>query len=57
MGNYRRQSRDNQNNMTQERKANGELDSLEPAQEFVGNPGAQDRRHVAPESVDYPVCC
>lgn len=55
MGNDRRQRRDYQNNMTQECKADGELDGLESTQEFIGNPGTQDRRHVAPESIDYPM--
>lgn len=57
MGYDRWQRRDNQNNMAQERKANGELDSFESAQKLIGNPGSQDRRHVAPEGIDYPVCC
>jgi len=48
-----RQRRDNQDDMTQERKNNGELDSLESAKELITNPGAHQWSHVAPECVDY----
>ena len=47
-----RQRRDNQDDMTQERKNNRELDGLEWSKELIANPGTHERSHVAPERVD-----